>query len=116
MPTPLTPTNIRSFLCLVGNYMRFVFSFAPISSPFTTLTQKCKKFELSEACSKCFELIEDRLNFSPVLTLQEGTNGFFVHYDAARVVLGCFFTQHVRVIDYAPRWYMSNTMQLMTLS
>ena len=57
MPRPLTPTDIRSFLGLVGHYMSFVDRFAPISSPFTTLTQMCKKFELSEACSKCFNRI-----------------------------------------------------------
>ena len=44
-PTPLTPTNIRSFLGLVGYYKWFMESFASIESPLTTLTIKCKKFE-----------------------------------------------------------------------
>ena len=38
-PTPLTPTNIRTFLGLAGNYRRFVDGFSSISSPLTTLTQ-----------------------------------------------------------------------------
>ena len=49
-PTPLNQTNISSFLGLSGYYWRFVEGFASISSPLTTLTQKCMKFEWSEAC------------------------------------------------------------------
>ena len=41
---PLTLTNIRSFLDLVGYYRRFVDSIASIASPLTILTQKSKKF------------------------------------------------------------------------
>ena len=49
-PRPLNPKNIRSFLGLSGYYMRFVDSFASITSSFTTFTQMNVKFELMEAC------------------------------------------------------------------
>ena len=49
-PRPLTLTDIRSFLGLPSYYQRFVDGFASIASLLTTLTQKCMKFEWSEAC------------------------------------------------------------------
>ena len=39
---------------LEGYYRRFVDGFASIASPLTTLTQKSKKFEWSEACERSF--------------------------------------------------------------
>ena len=35
--------------------------FASIASPYTTLTQKSKNFERSEACEKIIQLLKDRL-------------------------------------------------------
>jgi len=40
LPRPLSPSDIRSFLGLVGYYRRFVEGFSSISSPLTALTQK----------------------------------------------------------------------------
>ena len=40
---PLTPTDIRTFMVLVGYYRRFVDGFVSIVSPFTTFTQKSNK-------------------------------------------------------------------------
>ena len=44
-PRPLTPTNIRSFLGILGYYRRFVDGFASIVCPLTTFTQKIVIFE-----------------------------------------------------------------------
>ena len=77
--------------------------FTSIASPLTTLTQKSKKFEWSEACEKSFQLLKDRLTFAPMLTLPEGTQGFIVYCDASRVVLGCVLMKHGKVIAYAFR-------------
>ena len=98
---PLSPTNIRSFLGLVGFYMRFVDEFASIVSPLTTLTQKSVKFEWSEACERSFRFLKNKLTYAPMLTLHEGTNGFVVYCDASRVVLGCVLFQHGKVAAYS---------------
>ena len=45
LTTPLTPIDSRTFLDLAGYYRRFVYEFASIASPLTTLTQKSVKFE-----------------------------------------------------------------------
>ena len=102
-PRQLTPTDIRSFLGLAGYYQRFVDVFACIESPLTTLTQKSKKFEWSEACERSFKILKDRLTSALVLTLPEGTKGFVVYYDASRVGLGCVLMQHEKVVAYVSR-------------
>ncbi len=44
-PRPITVTEIKSFLGLVGYYRRFVHDFSKITAPITRLNQKNKKFE-----------------------------------------------------------------------
>ena len=55
-PTPLTPTDIRSFLGLAGHYRKFLDGYAYIDSPLTTLRQKSVKLESTEACKKTSKL------------------------------------------------------------
>ena len=45
---PTTPSDIRSFLALVGYYRWFVESFSSITSSLTKLTQKKVKFSWSD--------------------------------------------------------------------
>ena len=97
LPISLIPTDIRSFLGLGGYYQRFVDCFATIASPFTTLTQKSKKFEWLEACEKSFQIFKDSLTSAQVLTLEKGTNGFIVYCDVPRVGLGCVIMKHGEV-------------------
>ena len=52
-------------------------------------------------CEKSFQLLKDRLTYSLVLTLSEGTMGFFKYCDASHVGLGCVRMQHRKVIPYA---------------
>ena len=78
-PKPLTPTYSKSFFCLEGYYQKLVGGFASIASTLTSLTQKCKKFEWSEACERSFQMLKDKLTSALVLTLPEGTNGFVVY-------------------------------------
>ncbi|WMV41027.1 hypothetical protein MTR67_034412 [Solanum verrucosum] len=40
---------------------------------------------------------------APVLTLQEGTQGFVVYGDASRIGLGCVLMQNSKLIAYASR-------------
>ena len=92
--------------------------FSSIVSRLTTLTQKSKKFEWSEACERSFQILKDRLTFALVLTLSEGTKGFVVYCDASRVGLGCMLMHHRNVVAYASRQLkvMRETIQLMILN
>ncbi|KAH0650459.1 hypothetical protein KY284_030371 [Solanum tuberosum] len=102
-PRPLSPSNIRSFLGLVGYYRRFVEGFSSIASPLTTFTEKKVKFIWFEACEKSFKELNDRLTSAPVLTLPEGIDGFVVYCDASRIWLGCARMQNGKFIAYASR-------------
>ena len=46
----INPTEVRSFLGLVGYYQRFVDEFSKITFPMTTLTSKNVKFEWMNVC------------------------------------------------------------------
>ena len=77
--------------------------FASITSRLTTLTQKSKKFEWSEAFEKRFQMFKERLTSALMFTLPEGTKGFVVYCDASRVGLGCVLMAHEKEIAYASR-------------
>ncbi len=57
--------------------------FASIASLLTTLTQKIKKFEWSEACERSIQIFNDRVTSARMLTLSECTKGFVVYCDAS---------------------------------
>nr|XP_009764989.1 PREDICTED: uncharacterized protein LOC104216593 [Nicotiana sylvestris] len=44
-PRPITPTEIRSFMGLVGCYRKFMEGFSTLASPLTKLTQKAVKLQ-----------------------------------------------------------------------
>ncbi|XP_070020217.1 uncharacterized protein [Nicotiana sylvestris] len=102
-PRPITPTEIRSFLGLVGYYRRFVEGFSTLASPLTKLTQKAVKFQWSDACERSFQELKSRMTSAPVLTLPDGIEGFVVHCDASRIGFGCVLMQHGKVIAYSSR-------------
>nr|XP_025669964.1 uncharacterized protein LOC112769693 [Arachis hypogaea] len=102
-PRPTTVTEIHSFLGLAGYYRQFIKDFSRISTPLTKLTQKNIKFQWSEACEKCFQMLKACLTSAPVLVLPFGSGGFSVFCDASRIGLGCVLIQHGRVIAYASR-------------
>jgi hypothetical protein len=57
---PTTVSEIRSFLGLAGYYRRFIEGFSKIVKPLTSLLEKDKKFEWSEACQDSFEELRKR--------------------------------------------------------
>ena len=66
-PAPTTPTEVRSFLGLVGYYRRFVRDFSKIASPMTALTRKDVKYEWNERCESAFRTLKERLTAASVL-------------------------------------------------
>ncbi|KAJ9552471.1 hypothetical protein OSB04_016516 [Centaurea solstitialis] len=91
--TPTSPSEIRSFLGLVGYYRRFIVNFSKIAKPLTSLTQKDKKFDWGEAQEEVFQTLKDKLCEAPILTLPDGPDDFVVYCDASNQGLGCVMTK-----------------------
>ncbi|XP_022019152.1 uncharacterized mitochondrial protein AtMg00860-like [Helianthus annuus] len=68
---PKNPSEIRSFLGLVGYYRRFIQDFSKIASPLTKLTRKEEKFIWGSAQENSFQVIKEILTSAPVLTSPE---------------------------------------------
>ena len=82
---PTSITDIRSILGLSGYYRRFVEGFSSIASPLTGLIQKVVKFQWSNDSEKSFAKWKTRLTTTLVLTLLEGSDGYFFYCDASRL-------------------------------
>ncbi|GJW63090.1 putative reverse transcriptase domain-containing protein [Tanacetum coccineum] len=76
---PRTPTEVRSFLGLVGYYRRFIENFSKIAKSLTILTQKSKTFDWGEEQELAFQTLKDKLCNAPVLALPDGPEDFVVN-------------------------------------
>ncbi|GJX78204.1 putative reverse transcriptase domain-containing protein [Tanacetum coccineum] len=100
---PKTPSEIRSFLGLVGYYRRSIANFSKIAKPLTSLTQKDQKYEWGVEQKEAFQTLKDNLCNAPILSLPEGSEDFVVYCDASNQRFGCVLMQRGKVIAYASR-------------
>nr|GFA34975.1 hypothetical protein [Tanacetum cinerariifolium] len=91
--TPESPTEIRSFLGLVGYYRRFIENFSKIAKPLTQLTQKNKAYVWGDKQEEAFCILKEKLCNAPVLALPGGPNDFVVYCDASNQGFGCVLMQ-----------------------
>ncbi|KAD5318277.1 hypothetical protein E3N88_18223 [Mikania micrantha] len=101
--TPMTPTEIWSFLGLAGYYRRFISNFSKIALPLTKLTQKSEPFAWEQKQEDAFQTLKQKLCDAPILSLPEGCDDFVVYCDASHLGLGCVLMQRDKVIAYASR-------------
>nr|GEU89897.1 putative reverse transcriptase domain-containing protein [Tanacetum cinerariifolium] len=81
--TPESPTEIHSFLGLVGYYQRFIENFSKIAKPLTLLTQKNKTYVWGDKQEEAFRILKEKLCNAHVLSLLDGPNDFVVYCDAS---------------------------------
>ncbi|GJX53424.1 putative reverse transcriptase domain-containing protein [Tanacetum coccineum] len=98
-----TPSEIRSFLGLVGYYRRFIANFSKIAKPLTSLTKKNLKCVWGMEQEEAFHTLKNNLCDAPILTLPDGVEDFIVYCDALNQGLGCVLMQRGKVIAYASR-------------
>ncbi|GJR45008.1 putative nucleotidyltransferase, ribonuclease H [Tanacetum coccineum] len=79
---PTTPSEIRSFLGLVGYYRRFIANFSKIAKPLTSLTQKNQKYKWGEKEEETFQTLKNNLCDAPILSLPDEIEDFVVYCDA----------------------------------
>ncbi|GJU96454.1 putative reverse transcriptase domain-containing protein [Tanacetum coccineum] len=85
---PTTPSEIRSFLRLVGYYRHFIVNFSKIAKPLTSLTQKNKKYKWGIEQEEAFQTLKDNLCNALILSLPDGVEDFVVYCDASNQGLG----------------------------
>ncbi|GJU28850.1 putative reverse transcriptase domain-containing protein [Tanacetum coccineum] len=90
-----TPTEVHSFLGLVGYYHRFIENFSKIAKSLTILTQKCNTFDWNEEQELAFQTLKDMMCNALVLALPDGPKDFVVYCDASGLGLGCVLMQRV---------------------
>ena len=100
---PTTPTEIHSFLGLVGYYRRLIRGFSKIAGPLTHLTRKGVPFISSDACQLAFDELKDRLTSAHVLALPRPGVEYLVYTDASLQGLGGVLQQESQAIAYASR-------------
>ncbi|XP_071928104.1 uncharacterized protein [Coffea arabica] len=100
---PENPTEVRSFLGLVGYYRRFIKNFSRIAGPLTNLTKKQGKYIWDVKCESSFQELKKQLTVAPVLALPSGSDSYTVYTDASKEGLGCVLMQNRNVIAYASR-------------
>ena len=98
---PRNVTEVRSFLCLVGCYRRFVKGFSIIASLLTRLLRKGVKFEWIDKCQNSFEQLKEMMVEAPVLTTSR--KEYTLYSDASGIGLGCVLMQDGKVVAYACR-------------
>jgi hypothetical protein len=97
---PKSIHQVRSFLCFLGYYRRFIPNFSNISKPITELLKKGTKYVWSKDCDEAFQTLKKLLTTSLVLTQPDIAKPFDV-YDASGTSLGCVLMQEGRVISYS---------------
>ncbi|KAK2895639.1 hypothetical protein Q8A73_015127 [Channa argus] len=92
-PQPTTTSELRSFLGLASYYRRFLKDFATIAGPLHRVTEKGRRFEWSEACSRAFQRLKVDLSEAPVLAYPDPQQPFIVDTDASGVGIGVVLSQ-----------------------
>nr|GEW35035.1 hypothetical protein [Tanacetum cinerariifolium]GEW52205.1 hypothetical protein [Tanacetum cinerariifolium] len=105
--TPESPIDIRSFLGLVGYYLRFIENFSKIAKPLTLLTQKNKTYVWGDKQEEAFRILKEKLCNDPVLALPNGPNDFMVYCDASNQGFGCVLMQRgKKELNMLQRWWI----------
>jgi hypothetical protein len=82
--TPITVSEVRSFLGLASYYRRFIPDFSKIVKPMTSLLQKDHKFVWTEECETAFYTLRKLLTTAPVLAQSDIEKPFDVFCDASK--------------------------------
>jgi len=89
-PRPKNPTEVTSFLGLVGYCRRFIQNFSKIATLLANLTRKVTRYEWMEQCEEAFEELKKTPMSTPILALPTTDKDFVGYSDASRNELGVY--------------------------
>lgn len=99
------PTEVKSFLGLVGYYHKYIKNFSKIAKPLTDLIKKDVNCHWADKEQNSFETLKRRLCKAPVLTHPDLTKTFMLTIDASNERLGTVPSQ-----DGHPCCFISRTL------
>lgn len=106
-PLPKTPTEIKSFLGLVGYYRKFIKDFSKITQPLTSCLKKKNKVEITEPYIQAYQKCKELLVNAPILQFPDFSKPFVLTTDASNYALGAVLSQgstgNEKPIAYASR-------------
>ena len=106
-PTPVSVTEVRSFIGLCSYYRRFVRDFAFIAGPLHALTAKNARFKWTVECQQAFEELKRRLVSAPILAMPQDEGEYRLDTDASNEAIGAVLSQvqegQERVVAYGSR-------------
>ena len=106
-PTPVTKTQVRSFLGLAQYYRRFVQGFSSIAAPLHKLAEKSARFVWTEDCEEAFNKLKQALSSAPILGYPMAEGQYILDTDASNFAVGGVLSQvqdgEERVIAYGSK-------------
>ena len=92
-PTPVTQTQVRSFMGLAQYYRRFVRGFSEIAAPLYKVTEKSSRFAWSRECDEAFNRLKQALSSAPILCYPRAEGQYILDTDASNYAVGCVLSQ-----------------------
>jgi len=94
-PKPANKQQLRSFLCLIGFYRKFIPNFATEAVPLTDLTKKDQPNQMNwgEAKDRAFETLKGYIVNPPILRLPDFEKQFILRTDASNTGIGAILLQ-----------------------
>ena len=90
---PMTVSQVRSFLGLVGYYRWFIKEFSNIAAPLNRLLEKNKPLEWTDECMATYEKLKAVLLQRPVVAYPDFSIPFHLYTDAANMDLVAILAQ-----------------------
>ena len=92
-PTPMSITDVRSFLGLCSYYRRFIRGFSTIAAPLNKLLEKSHRFEWDDDCQTSFEMLKQTLVSDNVMAYPNDDGMFILDTDASATGIGAVLSQ-----------------------
>lgn len=108
-PVPTTVVQLQSFIGLVGYYRRFIRQLSTTAEPLYKLLKKNSVWHWTLTHQNAFDKLKTALTSSPLLSLPDFTQTFYLHTDASLSGLGAVLCQKTDEAEH-PICYASKTL------